>query len=106
MPGYYELGDEGVGQQLAQGGLRAGDQGARGRERLEHVILSHHTLREFGACATPATPEAVFVARIDDLDAKMSAVEEELRKAPQGQEFVPVRGIDGHLLTTPPRTGA
>lgn len=76
------------------------------RERLEHVILSHHTLREFGACATPATPEAVFVARLDDLDAKMSAVEEELRKAPQGQEFVPVRGIDGHLLTTPPRTGA
>lgn len=75
------------------------------RERLEHVLLSHHSLREFGACATPATPEAVFVARIDDLDAKLSAVEEELRKAPPGVEFVPVRGIDGQLLTTPPRTG-
>lgn len=75
------------------------------RERLEHVLLSHHTLREFGACATPSTPEAVFVARIDDLDAKLSAVEEELRKAPPGVEFVPVRGIDGQLLTTPPRTG-
>jgi 3'-5' exoribonuclease len=75
------------------------------RERLEHVILSHHTLREFGACATPSTPEAVFVARLDDLDAKLSAVEEELRKAPAGVEFVPVRGIDGQLLTTPPRTG-
>ncbi len=74
------------------------------RERLEHIVLSHHTLREFGACVTPSTPEAVLVARIDDLDAKLSAVEEELRKAPQGQEFVPVRGIDGHLLTTPPRT--
>jgi len=75
------------------------------RERLEHVVLSHHTLREFGACATPSTPEAVFVARIDELDAKLSAVEEELRKAPAGAEFVPVRGIDGQLLTTPPRTG-
>jgi 3'-5' exoribonuclease len=75
------------------------------RERLEHVLLSHHTLREFGACATPSTPEAVFVARIDELDAKLSAVEEELRKAPPGVEFVPVRGIDGQLLTTPPRTG-
>lgn len=74
------------------------------RERLEHVVLSHHTLREFGACATPSTPEAVFVARIDELDAKLSAVEEELRKAPPGAEFVPVRGIDGQLLTTPPRT--
>lgn len=76
------------------------------RERLEHVILSHHTMREFGACQTPATPEAVFVARIDDLDAKLSAIEEELRRAPSGQEFVPLRAIDGHLLTTPPKTGA
>ena len=97
---------------LVLGALLVREHGARAglepslRERLEHVILSHHTLREFGACVTPATPEAVFVARIDDLDAKLSAVEEELRKAPPGQEFVMVRGIDGPLLTTPPRTGA
>ena len=32
-------------------------------ERLEHILLSHHTMREYGACATPSTPEAVFVAR-------------------------------------------
>jgi 3'-5' exoribonuclease len=75
------------------------------RERLEHVILSHHTLREFGACQTPSTPEAVFVARIDDLDAKLSAIEEELRRATSGQEFVQLRAIDGHLMTTPPKTG-
>jgi len=75
-------------------------------ERLEHVILSHHTLREYGACATPSTPEAVFVARIDELDAKLSAVEEELRKAPPGAEFMPLRAIDGQLLITPPKTGA
>ena len=74
-------------------------------ERLEHILLSHHTLREYGACATPSTPEAVFVARIDDLDAKLSAVEEELRKAPPGAEFMPLRAIDGQLLITPPKTG-
>lgn len=74
-------------------------------ERLEHLILSHHTMREYGACATPSTPEAVFVARIDDLDAKLSAVEEELRKAPPGAEFMPLRAIDGQLLITPPKTG-
>ena len=57
-------------------------------------------------CATPSTPEAVFVARIDDMDAKLSAVEEELRKAPPGAEFMPLRAIDGQLLITPPKTGA
>jgi 3'-5' exoribonuclease len=76
------------------------------RERLEHILLSHHTLREYGACQTPSTPEAVFVARIDDLDAKLSAIEEELRKAIPGQEFVQLRAIDGQLLLTPPKTGA
>ena len=96
---------------LVLGAFLVRDHGAKAgldpalRERLEHIVLSHHTLREFGACATPSTPEAVFVARIDELDAKLSAVEEELRKAPPGVEFVPVRGIDGQLLTTPPRTG-
>jgi 3'-5' exoribonuclease len=75
-------------------------------ERLEHILLSHHTMREYGACATPSTPEAVFVARIDDMDAKLSAVEEELRKAPPGAEFMPLRAIDGQLLITPPKTGA
>lgn len=74
-------------------------------ERLEHILLSHHTLREYGACTTPATPEAVFVARIDDMDAKLSAVEEELRKAPPGVEFTQLRAIDGQLLITPPKTG-
>ena len=75
------------------------------RERLEHILLSHHTMREYGACQTPSTPEAVFVARIDDLDAKLSAIEEELRRAPTGVEFTQLRAIDGQLLITPPKTG-
>ncbi len=62
-------------------------------------------MREYGAAAIPATPEAVFVARIDELDAKLSAVEEELRKAAPGVEFSPLRAIDGQLLITPPKTG-
>jgi 3'-5' exoribonuclease len=62
-------------------------------------------MREYGAAAIPSTPEAVFVARIDDLDAKLSAVEEELRKAVPGVEFSLLRAIDGQLLITPPKTG-
>jgi len=37
---------------------------------LEHIILSHHGVPEFGAAKVPATPEAIFVSNLDDLDAK------------------------------------
>lgn len=37
---------------------------------LEHVVLSHHGLPEFGAVKLPATPEAILVSMIDNLDAK------------------------------------
>ncbi|MFN0134044.1 MAG: 3'-5' exoribonuclease YhaM family protein [Phycisphaerales bacterium] len=37
---------------------------------LEHIILSHHAVPEFGAVKVPATPEAIMVAILDNLDAK------------------------------------
>jgi 3'-5' exoribonuclease len=37
---------------------------------LQHIIISHHGQPEFGAAKVPSTPEAVFVALIDNLDAK------------------------------------
>jgi len=39
---------------------------------LQHIILSHHTLPEHGAARIPSTPEAIFVAMLDNLDAKMA----------------------------------
>src|SRR4029079_2406754 len=38
-------------------------------ERLEHIILSHQGEPEWGAAVYAATPEAVFVSMIDNLDA-------------------------------------
>jgi 3'-5' exoribonuclease len=37
---------------------------------LQHIIISHHTQPEFGAAKIPATPEAILVAMLDNLDAK------------------------------------
>ena len=37
---------------------------------LQHIILSHHGLPEFGAAVLPKTPEAILVNLIDNLDAK------------------------------------
>jgi len=56
-------------------------------ERLEHIILSHQGELEFGAAAMAATPEAVFVSMIDNLDAKMGMVQRALRQAAEGEEF-------------------
>ncbi len=37
---------------------------------LLHIVISHHGQPEFGAAKIPATPEAIFVAMLDNLDAK------------------------------------
>lgn len=64
-------------------------------ERLEHIVLSHQGELEWGAAAKAATPEAVFVSMIDNLDAKMGMIQNALRATPEGQEmsdFVPGLG--------------
>lgn len=38
-------------------------------EVMQHIVLSHHGLPEHGAAKRPATPEAVFVSQLDQLDA-------------------------------------
>lgn len=38
---------------------------------LEHIVLSHHGLPEFGSPKIPAVPEAVAVHYLDNLDAKI-----------------------------------
>jgi len=38
---------------------------------LHHIILSHHGKAEFGALKIPATPEAIAVSLLDNMDAKL-----------------------------------
>jgi len=37
---------------------------------LQHIILSHHGIPEYGAAKIPSTPEAILVSLLDNLDAK------------------------------------
>ena len=46
---------------------------------LEHIILSHHGVPEFGALKIPATPEAIFVSNLDNFDAKLNMAVSETR---------------------------
>jgi 3'-5' exoribonuclease len=69
-------------------------------ERLEHIILSHQGEPEWGAAVYAATPEAVFVSMIDNLDAKMGMVQRALRQASEGDEFSErLPGLSSQLLT-------
>ena len=72
-------------------------------ERLEHIILSHQGEKEWGAAAMAATPEAVFVSMVDNLDAKMGMVQRVLRKSPEDEEFSEyLGGLKTRVLLTPP----
>jgi len=72
-------------------------------ERLEHIILSHQGEPEWGAAVYAATPEAVFVSMIDNLDAKMGMVQRALRQAADNNEAFSERlpGLNSPLLTRP-----
>jgi 3'-5' exoribonuclease len=66
-------------------------------ERLEHIILSHQGELEWGAAVMAATPEAVFVSLVDNLDAKMGIVQNALRQQKTGfSAFLP--GLKTTLL--------
>ncbi len=76
-------------------------------ERLEHIVLSHQGELEWGAAVIAATPEAVFVAKVDDLDAKMGMVQRLLRHAGEtpAEEFSEKHfGLNSQLLLTKPAT--
>jgi 3'-5' exoribonuclease len=42
---------------------------------LRHMILSHHGLLEYGSPKRPKTPEAFVLSALDDLDAKLEALQ-------------------------------
>jgi len=71
-------------------------------ERLEHVILSHQGELEWGAAVLAATPEAVFVSMIDNLDARMGMVQYALRHRSEQKPFSDyLPGLKAPLLTEP-----
>jgi len=72
-------------------------------ERLEHIILSHQGEPEWGAAVYAATPEAVFVSMVDNLDAKMGMVQRALRQTSETEEFSErLPGLNASLLVTKP----
>ena len=49
---------------------------------LKHLIISHHGRQEYGSAKVPMTVEAVALAAIDDLDAKMASYTQLIKDCP------------------------
>ncbi len=69
------------------------------RLEIEHIILSHHYLLEFGSPVTPKTIEAVIVAKIDDLSSKTRLVQKILKNnEDNASDFAPREfGLEGEV---------
>ena len=67
------------------------------RSQIEHLIVSHHGQREFGAPVEPMTVEAMILSAADDLDAKLNQVRQALAEDGEG-EFTSYHARLGRML--------
>ena len=67
------------------------------RSQIEHLIVSHHGHKEFGAPVEPMTIEAMILSAADDLDAKVNQVRQAVAEDGEG-EFTPYHTRLGRVL--------
>lgn len=66
---------------------------------LQHLVLSHHNLGEWGSPVQPQTAEAVALHHIDALDAKLQMVEDALNTTPENEDWTPmIRGLENKAV--------
>ncbi|MBQ3864849.1 MAG: HD domain-containing protein [Clostridia bacterium] len=68
---------------------------------LQHMLLSHHELPEFGSPRPPMIPEAEVLQAVDRLDARLFAMREALKTTEPGTFSDRVRSMDGRRLYKP-----
>jgi 3'-5' exoribonuclease len=73
---------------------------------VEHMILSHHYLPEFGSPVSPAFPEAEMLHHLDNMDAKLTLMEKEIGKVDQGKMSSWIAGLDGRRVYNRTEDGA
>jgi len=66
---------------------------------LQHMVLSHHNLGEWGSPVQPQTAEAVALHHIDAIDAKLQMVEDALDTTAATEEWTPmIRGLENKAI--------
>ncbi|MDD3348998.1 MAG: HD domain-containing protein [Bacilli bacterium] len=61
---------------------------------LQHIIISHHGLLEYGSPKEPQMAEAVLVYLLDFSDSRMAALEKEIPNGEKGQFTNPIAAFD------------
>lgn len=61
---------------------------------LEHMVLSHHYYGNFGSPKKPMIPEALILHFIDNIDSKMTVLEETLDTVEPGEFTSPIMVLD------------
>ena len=64
---------------------------------LNHMLISHHGVPEFGSPKAPMFPEAEALHMIDDLDAKMNQMEDVMARTPPGNLSERIWAFDRRL---------
>ncbi|NQX59518.1 3'-5' exoribonuclease YhaM family protein [Paenibacillus qinlingensis] len=66
---------------------------------LQHIVLSHHNLPEWGSPVLPQLPEAIALHYIDSMDAKLQMVEDTLLVTPESESWTPmIRGLENKAM--------
>ncbi|MCQ6563079.1 3'-5' exoribonuclease YhaM family protein [Paenibacillus mendelii] len=66
---------------------------------LQHLVLSHHNLGEWGSPVQPQMAEAVALHHIDAMDAKLQMVEDALDTTPETEPWTPmIRGLENKAI--------
>jgi 3'-5' exoribonuclease len=73
------------------------------RSQIEHLIASHHGVREHGSPVEPKTVEAFIVASIDELDARLNQVRKAIAEDPGDDEFTSWNKRLGRVLYKSPK---
>lgn len=66
---------------------------------LNHLVLSHHNIGEWGSPVQPQLPEAVALHYIDAMDAKLQMVEDMFHITPDSDDWTPaIRGLENKSI--------
>lgn len=68
---------------------------------IEHMILSHHGIPEYGSPVTPLTREAFALSMIDDFDAKMQILDKAYKNVIPGERTEKIFSMDDRYFYLP-----
>lgn len=80
---------------------RAGERTGAARDKvllLQHMVLSHHGIPEYGSPLPPKFPEAEVLHTLDTLDARLNEMQEALRRTMPGGFSEKVWGLENRQL--------